>query len=147
MDRLIREGLGDHLKKTTGLVPGVYFSGTKIAWILDQMEGARSRARKGEILFETVDTGLIWKLTNGKVHATDYTNASRTMLPELKPSGSLFGTVAVQGVAIPLAGMRGISRPLSLVNAVLPKERQKTPTEPGLCKPERTVDHHRSGPG
>ncbi|MDR3115373.1 MAG: glycerol kinase GlpK [Treponema sp.] len=130
VDRLIREGLEDHIKKTTGLVPDAYFSGTKIAWILDQVEGARDRARKGEILFGTVDTWLIWKLTNGKVHATDYTNASRTMiydvhtlqwdeellaaldiprimLPAVKPSGSLFGTLGIQGVEIPLAGDAG----------------------------------------
>ena len=74
------EGFSDYVKDNTGLLVDAYFSGTKIKWILDNVEGAREKAEKGELLFGTVDTWLIWKLTNGKVHATDYTNASRTML-------------------------------------------------------------------
>jgi glycerol kinase len=91
VDALVEQGLGDYIKKTTGLVPDAYFSGTKIKWILDHIEGARERARQGEILFGTVDTWLIWKLShsgdNGSTnsgadnaHVTDYTNASRTMI-------------------------------------------------------------------
>ncbi len=64
----------------TGLVIDPYFSGTKVKWILDHVEGSRERARRGELLFGTVDTWLIWKMTQGRVHVTDYTNASRTML-------------------------------------------------------------------
>lgn len=80
VDGLLKEGLGEHIKNVTGLVPDAYFSGSKIKWILDRVEGARERARRGEILFGTVDTWLLWKLTGGRVHVTDYTNASRTML-------------------------------------------------------------------
>jgi glycerol kinase len=130
VDALVQEGLGDHIRKTTGLVPDAYFSGTKIKWILDHVPGARERARKGEILFGTVDTWLIWKLTNGAVHVTDYTNASRTMifdihkldwddillekldlpracLPEVRPSSCVYGTVNIQGREIPIAGAAG----------------------------------------
>jgi glycerol kinase len=129
IDDLVRNGLEEHIKKTTGLVPDAYFSGTKIKWILDQ-EGVRERAKKGEILFGTVDTWLIWKLTNGAVHATDYTNACRTMiydihkldwdekllnaldipkemLPQVFPSSHIFGTVNILGREIPIAGVAG----------------------------------------
>ncbi|WP_252725007.1 FGGY family carbohydrate kinase, partial [Acinetobacter baumannii] len=77
---LKRDGLEDYIRETTGLVTDPYFSGTKLKWILDNVEGARERARNGDLLFGTIDTWLIWKLTEGKVHVTDYTNASRTML-------------------------------------------------------------------
>jgi glycerol kinase len=130
VDAMTAAGLGEYIKKTTGLVPDAYFSGTKIKWILDQVEGARERARKGEILFGTVDTWLIWKLTGGKVHVTDYTNASRTMiydihkldwderllewldipricLPLVYPSGCVYGTANIQGSEIPIAGDAG----------------------------------------
>jgi glycerol kinase len=130
VDALVRDGLGEHIKKTTGLVPDAYFSGTKIKWILDQVEGSRERARKGELLFGTVDTWLIWKLTNGAVHVTDYTNASRTMifnihtldwdekllkaldipremLPRVAPSSEVYGMVNIQGADIPIAGAAG----------------------------------------
>ena len=69
-----------YIQEKTGLLIDAYFSGTKIKWILDHVPGARERARRGELLFGTVDTWLVWKLTGGKVHVTDYTNASRTML-------------------------------------------------------------------
>ena len=80
VDDLRKKGLTDYIRQTTGLVLDAYFSGTKIKWILDNVDGARERAERGELLFGTVDTWLLWKLTGGKVHATDYTNASRTML-------------------------------------------------------------------
>jgi len=130
VDSLKNDGLGDYITKTTGLIPDAYFSGTKIKWILDHVQGARERAKKGEVLFGTVDTWLIWKLTGGKAHVTDYTNASRTMifdihkldwddrllealdipramLPEVKPSGSIFAAANINGVEIPIAGNAG----------------------------------------
>lgn len=79
-EELKAEGLGDYIREHTGLLIDAYFSGTKIKWILDNVEGARERAEKGELLFGTVETWLIWNLTGGKVHVTDYSNASRTML-------------------------------------------------------------------
>jgi glycerol kinase len=129
VDDLVKQGLGDYIRQTTGLVPDAYFSGTKIKWILDRVEDARERARRGEILFGTVDTWLIWKLTGG-VHVTDYTNASRTMLydihklswdeallkaldipremlPEVKPSSCIYGRTNIQGAEVPVAGDAG----------------------------------------
>ena len=79
-DELKARGLTDQFRAKTGLVIDAYFSATKLKWILDNVEGARERAERGELLFGTVDTWLIWKLTKGKVHVTDYSNASRTML-------------------------------------------------------------------
>ena len=130
VDELIAQGLGDHIRQVTGLVPDAYFSGTKITWILDHVEGAREKAARGEILFGTVDTWLAWKLTGGEVHVTDATNASRTMiydihkgdwddtllraldipramLPTVCPSSHIYGSVAMPGAKIPLAGMAG----------------------------------------
>ena len=131
VDDLVKnKNLGDYIKNTTGLVPDAYFSGTKIKWILDQVENGRERARKGELLFGTVDTWLIWKLSGGAVHATDYTNASRSMifdihklcwdekllaaldipakmLPAVYPSGKVYGATNIQGVEIPIAGVAG----------------------------------------
>jgi glycerol kinase len=130
VDTLVNEGLGDYIKKTTGLIPDAYFSGTKIKWILDHVEGSRERARKGEILFGTVDTWLIWKLSGGAAHVTDYTNASRTMifdihkldwddkllsaldipremLPEVKPSSEVYAKAKIQGLEIPISGDAG----------------------------------------
>ncbi len=127
------EGFADYISDNTGLLLDAYFSGTKIKWILDNVEGAREKAEKGELLFGTVDTWLIWKLTNGKVHATDYTNASRTMLynikelkwdekiletlnipksmlPEVKDSSGTFGYANLGGKGghrIPIAGVAG----------------------------------------
>ena len=123
-------GLTDYVRNNTGLVLDSYFSGTKIKWILDNVEGARQKAEKGELAFGTVDTWLIWKLTNGKSHVTDYSNASRTlvynirdlkwddkllkelnipisMLPEVKPSASDFGYCTIHGKEIPIAGVAG----------------------------------------
>lgn len=79
-DSLKAKGLTEKFRKKTGLVIDAYFSATKIKWILDHVDGAREKAEKGELLFGTVETWLIWKLTKGKVHVTDYSNASRTML-------------------------------------------------------------------
>lgn len=130
VDDLKAQGFADYIKETTGLIPDAYFSGTKIKWILGHVPGARERARKGEILFGTVDTWLIWKLTNGAVHVTDYTNASRTMiynihtlewdnklleildipremLPRVCNSSEVYGHVAVQNHLIPIAGIAG----------------------------------------
>ncbi len=124
------KGLTDYVRNNTGLVIDSYFSGTKIKWILDNVEGARQKAEKGELAFGTVDTWLIWKLTNGKSHVTDYSNASRTlvynirdlkwddkllkelnipisMLPEVKPSASDFGYCTIHGKEIPIAGVAG----------------------------------------
>ena len=79
-DTLKEKGLTDKFREKTGLVIDAYFSGTKVKWLLDNVPGARERAEKGELLFGTVETWLIWKLTKGAVHVTDYSNASRTML-------------------------------------------------------------------
>jgi glycerol kinase len=130
VDDLVKARLADHIKKTTGLVPDAYFSGTKIKWILDHVQGARERAEKGEILFGTVDTWLIWKLSGGAAHVTDYTNASRTMifdihkldwddtllaamdipramLPDVTPRGTICAAANLQGQEIPIAGNAG----------------------------------------
>lgn len=124
------KGLEDHVRKTTGLVIDSYFSGTKIKWILDNVKGARDRASKGELAFGTIDTWLIWNMTGGKVHVTDYTNASRTMiydirnlkwdekmldalqipksiLPEVKASANHFGDFSIDGKSIPISGVAG----------------------------------------
>lgn len=79
-DKLIKDGYKEMIQSKTGLVIDPYFSATKIRWILDNIENGQDRAERGELLFGTVDTWLIWKLTGGKVHVTDYSNASRTML-------------------------------------------------------------------
>ena len=79
-DELKARDLTDTIREKTGLVIDAYFSATKLKWILDHVDGARERAERGELLFGTVDTWLIWKLTRGKVHVTDYSNASRTMM-------------------------------------------------------------------
>jgi len=129
-EQLKEDGWEAYIKETTGLVIDAYFSGTKIAWILDNVPGARERAEKGDLLFGTVDTWLIWKLTNGQTHATDYTNASRTMLfnissldwdqklldhlniprsmlPEVRDSSALYGYVNISGTMIPIGGVAG----------------------------------------
>lgn len=79
-EELNKKGLGEVVREKTGLVLNAYFSATKIKWILDNVEGARKEAEKGNLIFGTVDSWLIWNLTKGKKHITDYTNASRTML-------------------------------------------------------------------
>ncbi|MGI6106610.1 MAG: glycerol kinase GlpK [Lachnospiraceae bacterium] len=132
IDRLKAQGYSEMIREKTGLIADAYFSASKIAWILDNVSGARERAERGELAFGTVDSWLIWKLTGGKVHVTDYTNASRTMLfnihtlqwdpdllalfhipacmmPEVKPSSCLLGTTSpeVTGYPIQVAGAAG----------------------------------------
>ena len=131
-DQLKADGHEDNIRQRTGLVVDAYFSGTKIAHLLNTVDGLRARAEAGEILFGTIDTFLLWRLTGGKVHATDYSNASRTMLynintlqwddelleilnipramlPEVKPSSGLFGETDPElfGTSIPIAGIAG----------------------------------------
>lgn len=123
-------GLAPYVQENTGLVIDSYFSGTKIKWILDNVEGARASAEAGDLLFGTVDSWLVWNMTNHAVHVTDYSNASRTMvynikslewdtklldaltipsnmLPEVKPSSGIFGQYVLDGVSIPIAGIAG----------------------------------------
>lgn len=132
IDRLKAEGMSDKIRRITGLIPDAYFSASKIEWILDNVPGAREKAENGELLFGTVDTWLIWNLTKGRVHITDYTNASRTMLydihnlcwcrelldyfnipesmlPEVKPSSCVYAESdpSILGGAIPIAGAAG----------------------------------------
>ena len=132
IDKLKADGMEESVREKTGLVPDAYFSATKIVWILENVKGAKEKAEKGELLFGTVDTWLIWNLTKGKVHVTDYTNASRTMLydihnlkwdeelldyfgipcsmlPEVKPSSFVYGYTdpLVLGGEIPIAGAAG----------------------------------------
>lgn len=132
-DQLIADGHTQMIKEKTGLVIDSYFSATKIKWILDKVEGALERARRGELLFGTIDTWLLWKLTGGQIHATDYSNASRTMLfniydlkwdeeilelldiprelmPEVRSSSEVYGDTVPEhfyGASIPVAGMAG----------------------------------------
>ncbi len=126
----IAKGYAEMIHKKTGLRPDAYFSGTKIKWILDNVEGAKEAAARGDLLFGTVDTWLLFKLTDGKIHATDKTNASRTMLynlesedwdddllsllsiphsmlPEIKSSSEVFGEIELWGERIPIAGIAG----------------------------------------
>lgn len=132
IEELKKDGFADNIREKTGLIPDAYFSGTKIKWILDYVDGAREAAERGELLFGTVDTWLIWKLTKGQVHVTDYTNASRTMLfdiykrqwdeeilerlqiprsmlPEVKPSSCIYGYTNENliGGRIPISGAAG----------------------------------------
>lgn len=130
IEKLKKDGWAEKIQRKTGLIPDAYFSASKIAWILENVPGVRERAERGELRFGTVDSWLIWNLTNGRVHATDYTNASRTMLfdihklrwdeeildyfkipvsllPEVYPSGNLFGFTSMFGGEIPIAGAAG----------------------------------------
>ena len=132
IDGVVKAGWSDRIRAKTGLVPDAYFSGSKIKWLLDNVPGARERAERGELLFGTIDTWLIWKLTKGHVHVTDQTNASRTMLynihdlrwdpellelldipacilPEVKPSSCVYGysSFELYGGEIPIAGAAG----------------------------------------
>lgn len=131
-DSLKEKGLTEKFREKTGLVIDAYFSGTKVRWILENVPGAREKAQRGDLLFGTVETWLIWKLTGGAVHVTDYSNASRTMLfnintlqwdeeilkeldipfsmlPEVKPSSCIYGTADPRflGGPIPIAGAAG----------------------------------------
>lgn len=131
-DDLRAKGLADYVYQNMGLVLDAYFSGTKLHWILEQVEGARERAERGDLLFGTVDSWLLWNLTGGAVHATDYSNASRTllyniqtlewdtpmleqlhiptsMLPEVRPSSEVYGSTLANlfGAEIPISGIAG----------------------------------------
>ncbi|HOL82339.1 MAG TPA: glycerol kinase GlpK [Ignavibacteriales bacterium] len=131
-NNLKNRGLEQEFRRKTGLVIDAYFSGTKVKWILDNVEGAREKAEKGDLLFGTIDTWLIWKLSGGKIHVTDYSNASRTlmyniyelkwdeklleyltvpsnMLPTVKGSSEVYGTTdpAILGAAVPISGDAG----------------------------------------
>ncbi len=132
VEELVKEGFGEVIRAKTGLVPDAYFSATKITWILDNVPGAREAAEAGDLLFGTVDTWLIWNLTKGRIHVTDYTNASRTMLydihnlcwddellekfripksmlPDVKPSSCVYGATdpGLLGGEIIIAGAAG----------------------------------------
>ena len=132
-DELVKKGYSEIIQQKTGLIIDSYFSATKVKWLLDEVPGARERAEKGELLFGTIDTWLLWRLTAGEVHATDYTNASRTMLfniydlkwdeeilewldipvqllPEVRSSSGIFGKTEAThfyGERIPIAGIAG----------------------------------------
>ncbi len=130
--KLQEDGLGEYVRQTTGLIPDAYFSASKVAWILDNVEGAREAAEEGDLVFGTIDTWLIWQLTRGTVHVTDYTNAARTMmfdihnlcwdekileyfripksmLPKVRPSSHVYGYTEtnVLGASIPISGAAG----------------------------------------
>lgn len=130
IDQLKDSGIDKYVQKKTGLIPDAYFSATKIKWILDNVEGAREKADKGELLFGTVDTWITWKMTEGEVHVTDYTNASRTMLynirelkwdeellrifniplsmlPQVKNSSEVYGYTSLREWRVPIAGIAG----------------------------------------
>lgn len=129
-EKLKAQGLEEYISNTTGLKIDAYFSGTKIKWILDNVSGAREAANRGELLFGTIDTWLMWKLSGGKIHATDQTNASRTMLydihnlrwdkklleildipesmlPSVQKSGSVFGDIDIMGTSLSVCGVAG----------------------------------------
>lgn len=149
-DQLKAAGEEPYLRQETGLVADAYFSGTKVKWMLDHTPGAREKAQAGEILFGTIDSWLLWKLTDGKVHATDYSNASRTllyninkldwdehllevldiprqMLPEVLSSSHVFGTTAMGlfDVEVPIGGIAGDQQAALFGQACL---------EPGMAK-------------
>lgn len=128
--RIASDGMEEYIGKTTGLKADAYFSATKIKWILDNVSGCREQAEKGKLLFGTIDTWLLWKLTDGRVHVTDRTNASRTMLynlesgewdekllsyfgiprsmlPKICSSSELYGYVNIMGAQIPVCGIAG----------------------------------------
>lgn len=150
-DQLKQKGLADYIQGSTGLVVDAYFSGTKVKWILDHVEGARQKAENGDLLFGTIDTWLIWNLTRGKAHVTDYSNASRTMLfnikeltwddkilaelgiprsmlPDVQPSSAVYGRTdpkTLGGAQIPIAGAAGDQQAASFGQALF---------EPGMAK-------------
>ncbi len=129
-DELKDRGLEEYVKINTGLVLDAYFSGTKLRWLLDNVEGAREMAERGQLLAGTIDTWLVWKLTDGRIHITDYSNASRTLiyniknlewdtrmlkelnvpvqiLPDVRPSSHIYGATTLLGSEIPIAGIAG----------------------------------------
>ena len=152
-EKLVKDSYSEMIRQKTGLVIAPYFSATKIRWILDHLEGAQERAEKGELLFGTIDTWLVWKLTRGKVHVTDCTNASRTMLfnihdltwdqeildllkiprtmlPEVKSNSEVYGETDPYQFRSP--GWPGTSRRPCLANWPSSRAWSRTPTRPGL---------------
>lgn len=150
-EELKQSGLESHIRESTGLVIDAYFSATKIKWMLDNLPGVRQKAEEGQLLFGTVDSWLIWRLTGGRVHITDYTNASRTMLyniekldwddrilnaldiprsilPRVADSSQIYGTFFWMERRSLLAAWQETSRRPSLVRPVSVKETRKTPT-------------------
>ncbi len=164
-DELKEKGYGPLFHEKTGLLLDAYFSGTKVKWLLDNIPGLRARAAKGEIAFGTIDTWLIAKLTKGKIHVTDYTNASRTlmfnihekqwdeellrysdiptdMLPEVVSSAKIVGNTdpGVTGASrYPLQGSQATSRQPSSARDALMKDRRKTPTGPAVSSCSMSV--------
>ncbi len=162
-EQLKRDGMEEYIRKATGLVVDPYFSGTKVKWILDHVEGSRERAKRGELLFGTVDTWLIWKMTQGRVHVTDYTNASRTMLfnihdldwddkmldaldipramlPEVRKSSEVYGQTNIGGkggTRIPIAGIAGDDFVSSSVKSIESSTRRVLMLPAGKSGPER----------
>lgn len=149
-DQLKQDGHEGYIRKATGLVVDAYFSGTKVKWLLDNVPGARAKALNGDLLFGTIDSWLVWKLSGGQVHITDYTNASRTLLynietlswdqqlldildvpatilPEVKPSSTIYAHTekSLLGDAIPIAGIAGDQQAALFGQAC---------TEPGMAK-------------
>ncbi|MDF9762971.1 glycerol kinase [Peribacillus simplex] len=153
-ERLKDEGLDDLFLRKIGLLIDAYFSGTKVKWILDHVDGAREKAESGDLLFGTIDMWLIWKLSGGKSHVTDYSNASRTlmynihdlkwdeelleilqvpqsMLPDVRSSSEVYGNTAPKSR---LPGQREINRPLCSAKNVLKKEWPRIRTvQDALC--------------
>jgi glycerol kinase len=154
-DELVAEGWKDKIRSKCGLVIDAYFSGTKIRWILENVPGARQQAEAGELLFGNIDTWLIWNLTKGAVHVTDYSNASRTMiynifdlkwddeilarfnipksmLPEVKPSSAVYGETdaSIFGAPIKMPEQRGTSKPRCSGRLVSSPAWPRTHTEP-----------------
>lgn len=166
-------GLEAMVRAKTGLVIDAYFSATKIAWLLDHVPDGRARAAAGEVLFGTVDSFLLWRLSRGKVHATDYSNAARTMLfnihtldwdddllreldipramlPRVMPSSYIYGMTdpALFGAEIPLAGAAEISRPLPLARRVSHPAWSRAPMAPASSScstPARSQPPHSMG--
>ena len=151
-EELIESGSGEYIEETTGLRPDAYFSGTKLKWILDKYDPDRARSKNGELLFGTIDTWLLWKLTDGKAHLTDGTNASRTMLyslktgdwddkllelldipramlPEIRSSSEVFGCANVMGANIPICGIAGDQQAALFGQGCFSAATPKPPTE------------------
>ena len=152
---LVAAGHGETVRRRSGLIVDPYFSATKIAWLLDNVPGARARAERGELAFGTVDSFLLWRLTGGRLHATDATNAARTMLfdihrqdwdddllalfrvprallPEVRDSSADFRAVeaGLFGAAIPIGGVAGDSTPPPLARPASRRARSSAPTAP-----------------
>ncbi|MEJ7708626.1 MAG: FGGY family carbohydrate kinase [Pyrinomonadaceae bacterium] len=155
-DDLKERALEQDFRSRTGLVVDAYFSGTKIKWLLDNKDGLRARAEKGDVCFGTIDSWLLWKLSGGRVHATDYSNASRTliyniydlrwdstlletlgdpssMLPEVKPSSHVYAVTDPRvflGASVPIAGIAGDQQSALFGQACYGEGRAKIPTAP-----------------